>query len=107
MNNFKFYSGISEENVRKAINELTSQGFETGKHKYLEMNDTFIIYYKEKNKTIPPQSDLMKDVHADAHPFNNPYPMIEHRNHLMDLAKEYWYVVIAVIGLAGSYLMFK
>lgn len=108
MSKCKLYSGISQESIEKALNELSSQNLIIdGRPQFLEMNDKFILYYKEKPKTQPTLSD-MQQISPQAYPSDDlpPQNYPQEKASFVDFIKQNTYIVVLVIAIAVGYFFF-
>jgi len=109
---FKFYQGISEENFRKAYDEIKAKGNEIINTHFLEMSDTFIISFNPRDKTTPPKADLEKDIHSDVLPLESHniessiFPKMENTGGILKWLKKHWYVSLPVVGAIGFYFLY-
>ena len=111
MDNFKFYSGINEDNLKKEIELLKKEGHSVTDMKFMDVEDQFILFYN-KDITKPSTADLQKDIHGDVPPFQNYYPQDNPQrpmqNIIIEYLKEYWYVAGFIgFGLFYYFIVYK
>lgn len=92
MENFKFYQGITEENMRKAYDELKKEGHSVTDFFPDFVDDKFILFYNKADITRPPLADLEKS-RQDNPTFNYVDPQRPMQNMAMEYLREYWYIV--------------
>lgn len=99
MDDLKFYKGISQENIKKAIEELKKEGFSIDDWYIRDLEDEFILFYSKKTKTKPPEEDLQKDIHTDVPPMEYPYSPIQKftNNNPLIYIRDYWFFSIPLI----------
>lgn len=105
MDNFKFFTELNPENLRKAMQELNNSGYEITNIATRDMDNEFILFYKEKNTTIPTKEDLAKNVNLEPNSNIQIIPNIGQEKSYMDYAKQYWYVIAVAIGIAIYYFL--
>lgn len=110
--NCKFFDGISEENINKAIKQLKSEGNTIiGKPEFSYLDNKFIIFYKEKDKTTPLEEDIKKHVysHLGEQEIVGLQPEQPNPSGWRFLLRKYWQapalVVLAVIYYILFYLL--
>lgn len=102
LNNFKFYEGINEENIRKEIKELTKKGHEVFDIKTIELNNQFILFYNKKDVTQPSEADLAKPTFQSVVEEPEPKNTVEN---IIVYAKKYWILSLAVGGALFYYFI--
>ena len=94
MDNFRFYNGVNQENLKKAIDELKKEGHSVTDIRFRDVEDQFIVFYNNINPTKPSVADLQRDIHGDVPPYysspNNPTRPAQHL--AIEYLREYWYV---------------
>lgn len=104
MDNLKFYSGATQDNIQKAITELKREGNEVIDIKFKEISDEFILLYKPKPKTQPPEEDL-RDIGFEISNPSNPNPSSNFLESIKGWAKDNWFIV-ALVGFGIFYYSF-
>lgn len=100
---FKFYSGISEENMKKEIQKLKDDGHDVYKPEFDFLNDRFILFFNKRDITQPTNEDLSR--------FSETRGMeVETQNNrtlqqkITDYAKQYWFVTLGIVAVVFYYI---
>jgi len=106
MENFRFYEGINQDNLKKAIEELKKEGHSVIDVKFVDVDDKFVLFYNKVDITRPPLADLQKDIHIPLFQYADPQrPM---QNIVIEYLKEYWYIAgFVAFGLFYYFMVYK
>lgn len=100
MDEFKFYDGISDENLNKAMSELKKNGHIIKKIEFGWIENKFIVFYNTKPITQPPSADLK--VYTDVQAYYSPENPQKIKTFFDLYVKEYWYI----FTLAGVFVLY-
>jgi len=108
MENFRFYEGINQDSLKKAIEELKKEGHSVIDVKFVDVDDKFILFYNEVDITKPSLADLQKDIHMDVPPSQYADPQRPIQNMAIEYLREYWYIAgFIAFGLFYYFIVYK
>lgn len=107
----KFYKPISQERIEEAVEEINKERYEFIDIESLIVEDKFVIFYREGNKTLATEKDI--SIHSGSKPNGGTkisyIPIQSEENDWVVLAKEYWFIAIPVtifvIWIIGKYVI--
>ena len=105
LGDFRFYEGITEENIRREKKELEKKGHEVFNLEIDELTNQFILFYNKRDITKPPEADLMKPTLQSATYEPEPKDML---GRIVDFGKQYWILSSSVaVGLFYYFVIYK
>lgn len=100
---FKFYQGISEENLKSEVKKLEDMGYDVLNNPEFDfLNDRYILYFNKKDVTYLTKEDLAKSyLQTGTHIEDVPETQ---QQKIFNYAKQYWWITLAIVGIIFYYL---
>ena len=103
LHDFKFCSGISEDNLKKEIKKLEDEGHDVFKPEFDFLNDRFILFFNKRDITQPTKEDLSRfSGGVEVTPEIQNSRTTQQR--ITDYAKQYWFVTLGIVAVIFYYL---